>query len=182
MKILKFIYILLFLFGIGMIFLNHFIVYNASPSEKIGYYFIYNSKINKGDLRIICLKYHNTYQNTMVSLGLPKRGNCLNNKASILKTVVGMPGDNILITKSGVYVNNILLENSTSLPKYHSINLNPVKIGYNHTLLQNEYWLYGLGHHSFDSRYFGTISEDELKQKAIYSMSLTKIQRVVNEI
>jgi conjugative transfer signal peptidase TraF len=152
-------------------------LHNITASEKIGYYFKYDSKIKKGDLRIICLK-NKEYMNKMVRLGLPSKGSCPDGSFSILKEIVGVPGDHIKITSNGIYVNNYLLANSKAVSFVQGIKLSPQAINTSITLTKDSYWVYGNGIHSFDSRYFGSITASEIFEKVRYSKTLTQLKRL----
>lgn len=152
-------------------------LHNITASEKIGYYFKYNSKIKKGDLRVICLK-NKEYTNKMVQLGLPTRGSCPDGSFSILKEIVAIPGDHIKITSDGTYINNYLLANSKAMVSVQGIKLFPQTINTTIILTKNSYWVYGNGAHSFDSRYFGAITSNEIFEKVRYSETLTQLKRL----
>ena len=142
--------------------------YNPSPSEAIGYYLLYSSEIEVGNIYQICLSNKKEdYINIMINLGLPKKGNCKNGNTSLLKTVVAGPGDQVNITESGVIINNKLLKLSNSIALYNGIELHPKLPGMSFKLESNEFWLYGQGTTSYDSRYFGIVTKDEIINKAI---------------
>lgn len=66
----------------------------------------------------------------------------------LIKRVVGVPGNEILVTKSSLYVNNILVCNSN----------NDFVVEQNFILSNDEYFVLGDNYEdSVDSRYFGSV-------------------------
>lgn len=150
------------LFSISNIFINH------SNSIKLGRYIsLPYYKPIKGNTYIICLT-NSGYLQIMAKLGLPKGVYCKNGYESLLKRVIGIPGDNIIIESDGMYLNGELVKNSIATNTYNGINLHPLAIGYMHTLQKNEYLIIGDSVKSFDSRYFGVISSEEISSRAIF--------------
>jgi len=94
------------------------------------------------------------------------RGECPGGTDPFFKEIVGVPGDLITVTESGVTVNGVMLPNSR--PRRHalsdpSITL-PVLRG-TFRLGPSQYWTYGSGLSaaSFDSRYWGPASIDSVR-------------------
>lgn len=147
---------------------NSHLFINHSNSIKLGRYIsLPYYKPLKGNTYIICLANSN-YLQIMAKLGLPKGNYCKNGYESLLKRIVGIPGDKIDIESDGIYLNNELIKNSIATNKYNDINLHPLAIGYKHTLQKNEYLVIGDSVKSFDSRYFGVISAEEISLRAIF--------------
>lgn len=142
---------------------------NYSTSEPIGKYLIFDdNNINNGDLRVVCLSQDKKiYLDTMSKIGLkPNQTVCNNGLTPLLKRVVGVPGDVIRLESGGVFINDQLLPNSIATQYYHSQYLYPQMLG-KYLLKKNEYWISGNGENSYDSRYFGAVNVNEIKQKAI---------------
>lgn len=155
------------IFGLLFIFVKP--VENKSSSMAIGRYMAFPVfKPELGNTYTICLSPDKKkYLNTMSKLGL-EAGDCANGYISLLKQIVAVPGDIIEITMRGVLVNHQLIANSQSSTTYNNINLLPLKIGYIHKLVNNEYFVMGIDPQSYDSRYFGMISQSEITARAIF--------------
>lgn len=139
--------------------LGKYIWINNTKSEPIGYYFVYdNHDIKKGDLSVITIS--DEYLKIIKKIGYKANSNTL------LKTVVATNGDSILITESGVLINNKLLSNSISSKIAKGVELKPISVGYRYKLKKDEYWVMGNTYHSFDSRYFGVINRNSIIKKA----------------
>ncbi|MCE3268072.1 MAG: putative Type secretory pathway, protease TraF [Burkholderiales bacterium] len=148
--------------------------FNSTASEEPGYYLLYPAAVKAGNIYQICL--NNTkqeYINIMIKIGLHPSGNCKNGNMALLKTVVAGPGDLVQITASGVLVNHKLLPDSKGIDIYKNIKLKPLPIGLSRTLKNDEYWLYGHGRTSYDSRYFGIVNSNEIPQKAVLIKSFS---------
>lgn len=161
--------ILLLLIILIIIGLNARLANNYSTSEPIGKYIIFDdNNINNGDLRVVCLSHDKQiYLNTMSKIGLkPNQTSCKNGFTPLLKQVVGIPGDVIRLESGGVFINDRLIPNSIATQYYHSRYLYPQMLG-TRRLKKNEYWLSGNSNNSYDSRYFGAVNIDEIKQKAV---------------
>lgn len=148
--------------------LNASLANNYSTSEPIGKYLLFdNNNINTGDLRVVCLSQDKQiYLSIMSKIGLEPDITSCNGLTPLLKRVVGVPGDVIKLESDGVFVNDILLPNSMATQYYHSQYLYPQRLG-KYQLQKNEYWISGNGLNSYDSRYFGTVNVNEIKQKAV---------------
>ena len=148
-----FLLLIILLFAICYIKTNY-LIYNGSSSIKIGYYLITNNtNIIKNHLYLIDIKDN---INQFKRFGYNADG-------TILKRVVGIKGDEIIITEKGALVNNKLIKNS--IAKQYSNNkiaLNPLPIGYSHKLTANEVWIMGDSEDSYDSRYFGMVNNKDV--------------------
>lgn len=143
--------------------------YNSTASEKLGYYLLYPASIKVGSVYQICLDTHKQeYVNIMIKIGLKPSGNCKNGYMSLLKTIAAGPGDVIQIDDSGVLVNNKLLPDSKGIKQYKNVNLKRLPVGLSYKLSTSEYWLYGYGQTSYDSRYFGVVTSSEIGKKATW--------------
>lgn len=137
---------------------------NISISEPIGYYVKLPrpNKIQRGQKYLICVN-NNRYIHILKRLGLPSSsGECAGNLPYLIKQVVGISGDVIEITASGVLINNKLQPNSKSFTFARGINLYPLPIGYKTILHKDEYFVLGITPHSVDSRYFGIVKRNQI--------------------
>lgn len=162
-----------FSFCVALIFMANYaanyihLTHNITPSLPLGYYLTFPWEINRGTY-IICLDdSKKEYLEVMAQLGLQPNNQCKNGYLSIMKTIVGIPGDLVEITENGVSINSVIIPNSKAMKKYHSLSLLPIESGYQHTLSHDEYWVQGSIRNSYDSRYFGVITKDEIKNKAV---------------
>ena len=138
------------------------ILCNDTPSVPIGYYLSLpsSSQIEKGSLYTIVIA--ESYMQTIKKLGYHA------NSGTLLKRAVGVAGDTVHITESGVLINNRLINNSKSQATAKNVALNPLPVGYKHTLTGGQVWLMGDTSNSYDSRYFGAINEAQVLKKAIF--------------
>ncbi len=140
------------------------ILENVSASLPLGTYLsVPYVVLTKNNYYELCIT-DNQYVDIMAKLGLSKINRCDNGYSSILKELVGVPGDVISITKNGVLINNKLILDSSSVSEIRSINLYPQQIG-SFVLKSNEYWFMGESKNSYDSRYFGKVTMQEIKSE-----------------
>ena len=154
---------------LALVFKNVGYTHNRTISEPRGYYLTFKSKINQGDVYMICLsKAKMPYLLVMEKLGLQTSNECDNGYIPLLKKIVGIPGDIINVTNNGVKVNGSLLNNSIAISQYKKINLLPITLGWSHRLGTNEYWVAGGDiERSYDSRYFGVVNSNEIMSRAV---------------
>lgn len=85
------------------------------------------------------------------------------NNETIIKRIIGLPGDKIKIRNNKIYVNNKIIEDKYAYGQtsdYDEI-----------TLGEDEYFVLGDNRLiSKDSRYFGAIKKDDIKGKAIFRL------------
>lgn len=85
------------------------------------------------------------------------------NNATIIKRVIGMPGDKVKIRNSKIYINNKIIEDEYAYGEtsdYDEI-----------TLGDDEYFVLGDNRLiSKDSRYFGAIKKSDIKGKAVFRL------------
>lgn len=85
------------------------------------------------------------------------------NNATIIKRVIGMPGDKIKIRNNKIYINNKIIEDEYAYGEtsdYDEI-----------TLGDDEYFVLGDNRLiSKDSRYFGAIKKSDIKGKAVFRL------------
>ena len=127
------------------IFYTFNLKFNTTASMPLGIYQIQNTTPKKGDLVIFKLSQNNKI---------------------LLKRVVAANGDFVKVDKNGVFINKILVKNSTIF-KFDTKG-NPLQnVNINRKLRTNEIFVMGDHKRSFDSRYFGIININDTKiQKA----------------
>lgn len=159
----------LFLFLVHIVMKYVYLADNPTHSEPVGQYILFPAPLQKNHLYQICLDRADKrqYLELMGKLGLAPSSICGNGFVPLLKTIVAISGDEVRITESGILVDNKLLPNSKTETTYNSLNLLPLKTGYTHVLLHDEYWLYGGNDHSYDSRYFGIVKSNEIGNRAV---------------
>ena len=85
------------------------------------------------------------------------------NNATIIKRVIGMPGDKLKIRNNKIYINNKIIEDEYAYGEtsdYDEI-----------TLGDDEYFVLGDNRLiSKDSRYFGAIKKSDIKGKAVFRL------------
>ncbi len=85
------------------------------------------------------------------------------NNATIIKRVIGMPGDKVKIRNNKIYINNKIIEDEYAYGEtsdYDEI-----------TLSDDEYFVLGDNRLiSKDSRYFGAIKKSDIKGKAVFRL------------
>ncbi len=147
--------------------LNDSIYRNITNSEPVGYYFVWHqSTYNVHDLVLVCIN-EKLYSGVLHQLGLPKvNSECQNNMPFLLKRIVARRGDIIRYTADGVYINGILHKNSKTVMQYHGIKLFP-QMNKVYQLKNNEFFLLGETKTSYDSRYFGVITQNQIYKKAV---------------
>ncbi len=154
--------IIIIIIGYQLVFGNLRIVKANSHSDQDGYYLLVISKTNNlkiNDYVALCIPdyYH---ANIARQLGLPK-GECNFNTTPLIKHVAAKEGDKILITHSGVYINNVIQPYTIQLGN----RLMPTNI--NQILLKDEFIVLGTNLHSFDSRYFGIVRRENILGKGV---------------
>ncbi len=135
--------------------------FNTTPSEPLGLYRLTpmtaQTVIHRGDLISFCPP--------VALYPFMVHGACPNGGAPFLKTVVGVPGDVVDVSASGVSVNGCLLPQSQVIvrPKAWPGLTLPSAFGV-HRLAAGEYWTFGAGDPkvSFDSRNWGVVRRDRI--------------------
>lgn len=94
--------------------------------------------------------------------GLP-RGDCFYGGDQLRKHIAGIPGDIILETENGVFINGTLLSNSQPISKRSTIT---IPLNQKIVIPENYYYVAGKNPHSFDSRYYGLVHLGFIKSKS----------------
>ncbi|KXW56482.1 signal peptidase I [Ferrovum sp. PN-J185] len=140
--------ILILTIGAAILIISNY-RFNYSNSEPIGIWrltSIYHS-VKRGDHVALC---HNIIKKNKTARCYP----------FLIKTVVGIPGDKIIINNQGVEINQKLLAHSQILSSQKSIYTTQTMV----TLPIHYYWVYGSNNPYFsnDSRYFGPVNDTDI--------------------
>lgn len=138
---------------------------NLTSSVKKGVYWISSAEnIKKGDYIALCL--NEKHSDSIYKKGYIKKGHdCHGRYESLLKKIVAIPNDEIEINK------NFMLINGQKIKlKVQEVDRNnqPIpKIKYANKFKLKGYWVIGDNNpKSFDSRYFGEITNKQIVYKA----------------
>ena len=162
LKRLLIVLIIVSIFSIAFLYLIKNYVYNASNSFPIGLYKKINKDVARSDFVLFCPEL------TVFMVFAKKNGywkgfqNKCGDTPEYLKKVVGVPGDNISVTYSGVYINKEKIINSEPLKRILS---DEIFINYekDFKLKKDEYFLMSdYNPMSYDSRYFGVIKKIDI--------------------
>lgn len=127
-----------------------------------GWYLPTNSnKVNKGDLIVFKPDFNNQVMQEGRDRGYIK------DNITLLKKVIATQGDIVLVSKEGVFVNNILIANSKRVLKDGAGRKLPYMDINNYEIKEGEVFVYTPFFKSFDSRYFGVIKEEQIIYKVI---------------
>lgn len=151
----------------GLYIISRYIYFNPTPSETIGYYFVYHPlNYNVGDLVLVCVKDRNSMF-ILYELGLPYSDENGCKLPLLLKRIAAQSRDTIEITSRGILINEKLKPHTKAIYEYENLILNGLPIGTHYQLTSEQYFLLGQGDRSYDSRYFGIVPVDALRYKAI---------------
>lgn len=137
------------------------IIINTSPSIPLGLYTIHQIKapLKQNDLVAVCLMKSD--QAFGLSRGYINPGRRCNGTTPLLKSIIAVPGDNVILSNDEIIVNNKIYHYITQkfdskqriLPSWPRGN-------YQNT---QGFWLIGTNDpHSWDSRYFGFVSKNQI--------------------
>ncbi|MCY4425864.1 MAG: conjugative transfer signal peptidase TraF [Halieaceae bacterium] len=136
---------------------------NTSASLPRGLYrLVENSISQRGELAAFCL--HRGALNGLISRRgyLPRSRQCPGGFAPLLKRAAGLPGDDYSITAAGVTIDGVLLAGTAQLPCDSRGRALPAPVRNQGRLPPGYYLLLGEAAASFDSRYLGPISEQQI--------------------
>lgn len=137
------------------------IVINPTASMPIGIYWRYDkSMLERGDIVLACLP-DSPESRLFIDRGYLYGVSCPGGHGKILKTIRGIPGDQVIISRFGVTINGKRIENSLPQSKDRLGREMPVK-DIRKTLSENEYVLMGIHPQSLDSRYLGPIFKKQI--------------------
>lgn len=131
---------------------------NLTKSLPLGLYRIEHGAPTRGALVLACLP-------PIIAAFAHKRGyvarggRCSGGTVPIGKAVMAVPGDTVIVTAAGVQVNGEAVPNSRPLVRdRHGRPILAPPLGIHH-VDEGQRWLFATSPRSFDSRYFGPISE-----------------------
>ena len=136
---------------------------NTTPSLPVGFYKVVDEPIVSGAYVAICPP-QDAFFDMAMDRSYINPGNCPGGYGLLLKRVFAQSGDTVSIDQAGIYVNGKHLPNSTqlkidaeghALPQYR---LQAVLDDSEYLLLSD------VNPQSFDARYFGLITRDQIKQ------------------
>lgn len=108
-------------------------------------------------------------------------GACPGGGRTLLKTVVGIPGDRVEVSSMGVRINGVMLPESA--PKLWSERFPEIRLPHWRGMLvlrPQQYWVYGRGERpsfaarSFDSRYFGPVLASQVRGLVIQGANVMR--------
>ena len=143
----------------GIIFVSRHILRNVTISEPLGWYWLsppYPIQVDKVYTMKVPVEF----------LSLVKQLGYKSNAKALFKKVVAKDGDIIKVTDEGILINNKLMRSSQGIETFKGISLHPLPVGYQYKLKPNEYFMMGDTSHSFDSRYFGVVKENDIENEA----------------
>jgi len=134
---------------------------NLSPSLPLGLYQPVALPLARGRLVSACLPL------AVAGLGRDRSylppGPCPGDSAPVLKILAALPDDVVEVTSSGVFVNGVHLSQSNArTADSHGRHLFPIPPGLYH--LRGCYWLAAPHPESWDSRYFGCVPRESVRE------------------
>jgi len=158
--------ILLALLGLFILLVPRTLRVNVTPSVPLGLYRIVQVSAGRGSLVEICPP-----PGRLTSLGLQRgyigHGPCPGKARPLLKEVLAVPGDRIVLTRMGIVRRGVLIPSSA--PRTTDSEGRPLphlRLGIWH-VPPGSIWLYGPHPHSFDSRYFGPVAADLIRNTLV---------------
>lgn len=82
----------------------------------------------------------------------------------MVKFLVGLPGDTVKVVQSGVFINDELIAEGFEAGIRLGLDLG--QFYGESTLTENEFWVLGDSPESFDSRYWGSIGQERIQNRA----------------
>jgi len=138
---------------------------NVTPSVPLGLYRIVKVPAGRGSLVEICPPPG------LTSFGLHRgyigHGPCPGKARPLLKKVLAVPGDRIVLTRMGIVRRGVLIPSSA--PRTTDSEGRPLphlRLGIWH-VPAGSIWLYGPHPLSFDSRYFGPVAADLIRNTLV---------------
>jgi conjugative transfer signal peptidase TraF len=139
---------------------RRFVQVNLSPSLPRGLYRPVSLPLARGRLVSACIP--ETMARVALHRGYLSHGKCPGDAAPVLKILAGLPGDRIDVTASGVLINGTALRSSAARAQDgHGRRLSAVPPGVYR--LRGCYWLASPHPESWDSRYFGCLPPESIR-------------------
>ena len=128
-----------------------------------------NTEYNLGDVVVFYnpnfIYTKNVYQEYLDALQVWNINNKLSMDTAFVKRIIGLPGDTIIINKSGEVFNN-----GTKLNFNNVVSGNESEL-INYTVPENYYFLLGDNrNNSIDSRIYGSVNKRQIIGKAVYKI------------
>lgn len=132
---------------------------NITPSLPIGFYQLKHSReIKRGDIVAVCLPEKITRYGLSHNYLLP--GRCVSGAIPVIKKLIACPGDLVETSTRSIKVNNqvygAIQHERDRFNQPIDLRVRP------QTSRTTGYWLYGKHEHSWDSRYFGSVSHQHI--------------------
>ena len=137
-----------------------------------------NTEYNLGDVVVFYnpnfIYTKNVYQEYLDALQVWNLNNKLSMDTAFVKRIIGLPGDTIIINKSGEVFNN-----GTKLNFNNVVSGNESEL-INYTVPENYYFLLGDNrNNSIDSRIYGSVNKRQIIGKAVYKIyPLNEISKI----
>lgn len=137
---------------------------NLTSSVKQGIYRLEEPEnLKKGDYIALCLSQ--TFSNEIYKKGYIKKGHdCHEKYEALLKKIIAEPNDEIEVGQDFIRINRFQMHLKKKFTDHNNQSI--PKIAYKNKFKLKGYWVMGDNHpDSFDSRYFGEISETQILYK-----------------
>lgn len=135
---------------------------NTTPSLPVGFYRIVDEPIQKDAYVAFCPPQSQIFDDAR-NRGYIDNGNCPGGYGLLLKRILAMEGDDVSIDQAGIVVNGKYLPNSAQLQTDAHDRLLP-QHRFDAVLDSDQYLLLSDLHpQSFDARYFGMISRNQIQ-------------------
>ncbi len=136
---------------------------NLSSSMPIGIWQI-NDTLKRGSVVAACVPLDKPVLQWMRAHHQLTAGNCPSGYAPFLKTVIGIPGDKVILGWNFIQVNEKQYYPVITLPYSNDSLATKIVLRGTYYLKRGEYWLFSDYHErSFDSRYFGTVHRRDIQ-------------------
>ena len=142
-----------------------------TESEPMGLYRLHSLQVGEVIQRGTEVEFCPPASVTPAAFPFYMRGDCPAGGMAMMKTVAGIPGDRVVVTMAGIWVNGRHLPYSSQLVRstaYPWVHL-PHQVR-SFVLAPDQYWMYGSGAkpplaaQSFDSRYWGPIQRSQIRR------------------
>lgn len=165
----KYPFVVLLIFLMAAILIRLFgVIINITPSMKEGIYFRKFGEVKSGDIVAACLS--DPYKEIGLSNHYIQNSARCGGADPVIKKVIAVPGDNVILMKDYIFVNNVRYPFKTFY--VDSKNRKLIVYPRGKYLRTNGYWLVGTdSEKSWDSRYFGPVKKEQIlfKLKAFWT-------------
>lgn len=140
------------------------IIYNNTPSIPTGFYKKSSITLPLKRNELVALCIDEEYSKLAQEREYIGYGTCPGNSSQFLKRIVGVEGDKVIINALGVFINGKFVDNSHVFLKDDKNREMPTQ-NINRVLNMDEYVVMGETNDSFDSRYFGVVQTEQVKNR-----------------